>query len=68
MMLRSWVMGDSELRVWDGTLRKAVSMASAIGTNSTEVVRRVFNRLEDEKAKFVVGFFVVSFVVLITVV
>lgn len=49
-------MSHSELSIWDGTLRKAVSMAGAIGANSNAVVSRMLSRMEEEKAKFVICF------------
>jgi hypothetical protein len=50
-------MSDSELKVWDDTLRKAVSMAGAAGTKSSVVVRRVLGRMNWDIAKCVVGFY-----------
>jgi hypothetical protein len=46
-------MSDYELEVWDVTLRKAFSMASAEGTNSTEVVLRMLRRMSGEIVKCV---------------
>jgi hypothetical protein len=53
---RAWVMSDHELEVWDVTLRKAFSMASASGTNSTAVVRRMLQRINGDIAKCVSRF------------
>lgn len=47
-------MSDNELKVWDVTLRKAISMASETGTKASAVVSHMLRRMNGEISKCLV--------------
>jgi hypothetical protein len=53
-------MSDSELKAWDSTLGKAISMARAVGIQSSAVIGRMLKRIDGEIARCVVDLLVIS--------